>query len=261
VRILLPTEQDVELPPGFDRPGYRPEGDGAVHGRGGARRVVLPSGKAAFYRPYRHGGVFGGLQGDRYLSESVLSAELRAGLRLLEAGVPVAVPIAGRVERRGLWKRLALLTEACEGRTLDQFMREEDPRAVGLALRASGRAVASMQRAGFRHADLHPGNLIVSATAEVRVLDLARGRFGGRYGDENARRSLVRCARFLFKREQAPSAREVMAFLQGYAPDARALRHELFVSLGQQLRKELERRAYGRQALRELDRATAANSR
>lgn len=255
------AEQNVELPPGFELPGYRPEGGGTKHGRGGARRVTLPSGKAAFYRPYRHGGVLGGLQGDRYFSESVLSAELRSGMRLLEANVPVAVPIAGRVERRGLWKRLALLTEACEGRTLDQVIREENPRLVGRALRAAGQAVASMQRAGFRHADLHPGNLIVSAAAEVRILDLAQGSFGGSYGDENARRSLVRCARFLFKREQAPSTREVLAFLQGYAPDARALRHELFVRLGEQLRRELERRAYGRQALRELDRATGAKSR
>ena len=244
VRVFVERGRDPELPDGFEQPGFEPDGEAVRNGRGGARRVVLPGGGAAFYRPYRHGGVLGRLQGEHYLGSAVLERELESGLRLEARGLAVAHPIAGRAEKVGASLRLALLTSECPGRTLFEVLAEgDDPVSLAAAERA-GTRVAQMQRLGFRHADLHPGNMIVGPDGDVSILDLARGQFGGSYGDRAAHASLVRCARFLFKRECPPTLRQVLAFLRGYRPAPVLDRLLLLEQLGRELAAALRRRAW-----------------
>ncbi|MCB9882853.1 MAG: hypothetical protein H6832_07220 [Planctomycetes bacterium] len=232
-----------DAPDGFAEPGWEPDGDASRHGRGGARRIQWGAG-GAFFRPLRHGGLLGSLLRDRYVSVGRLRREIDAAIRLRAMGVCVPRPIVGRAERCGTFWKLGLVAEYLEGLPLDAALDVAPYHARRRYLVAAGRAVGRLHVAGFRHTDLHPGNLLVvdkgsgherGAAVTVAVLDLTNGCFGLRPGSPAAIASLVRCARWWQKhRDAVPSSRDVLAFLRGYvdvveAPrDARAWRHRLY---------------------------------
>jgi tRNA A-37 threonylcarbamoyl transferase component Bud32 len=231
VRLLVPGGGEIALPHGFAGPGYAASGEAPRLGRGGARVLRWPDGSRCYYREFRHGGWLGRLLGGAYGSDRPLRREIEDSLALLARGVDVARPVVGRVEGRWLL-RLALVTEAVEGQTLADLLAERQAGGTVLrALRRVGELCARLHAAGFRHKDLHPGNVIVRPDGAAVVLDLAGGSWGGKHGDGAAQRSLVRMARYVEKHLGAPPpAQVILALLQGYERD-RAMRHAAFRDL------------------------------
>ncbi|PIE24076.1 MAG: hypothetical protein CSA62_04525 [Planctomycetota bacterium] len=257
VKVFVPEAQAPSLPVGFDAPGFRPQGEAATAGRGGSVRLCLADGRGAFYRPYRHGGVLGRLLGAYYRGSGVLEEEMQAGLRLAAGGLRVAPVLAGRAEALALGYRLALLTGECSGPTLLQWLRRAEPSELEPTLRRAGERIAQMQALGFRHADLHPDNLIVMEDGDIAVLDLAGGRFGGSYADVAGRASLVRAGRYLVKRGVPLPIRGVLAFLRGYAQHGGLAVRQLLLELSADLFAALRRRRYGDRETIEALRAMA----
>lgn len=252
VRIVFPRGGESAPPSDFRQVGFRPPGAAAALGRGGAIAIEWPDGRRCFYREFRHGGWFGRLLAHRYLTATPLEREIEDSQRLARAGVDVARPVAGRIER-GVFLRLALVTERIEGRALVDELRSTaipGPLSHRLAiLRNVGRLCARMHAAGFRHKDLHPGNLVVRPDGSVALLDLQGGRWGGQRGDRSARSSLVRMARYLEKHDgAAPSPRVILALLQGYEPE-RTSRHGIFRRLARLYARKVRRHRvlWGRQ--------------
>jgi len=219
-------------PEAWTLPGFRPAGEAARGGRGGARRIELPTGERLWWREYRRGGWSARLRSRAFRSDRRLRGELRALRLLAEGGVPVPPPFLGRVERVSGGLHLVLVTRDLGGRSLlEAVLEAANPRAALALCREAGRTVRRMQDLGFRHPDLHPGNLQVGEDGRVHVLDLAGGSFASPGEGVPDPAALVRCARFLRKhRGRDPSPRELCAFLQGFEPEAsrrRALLPEL----------------------------------
>lgn len=99
--------------------------------------------------------------------------EWRALLALSEAGAPVPRPV-GLAELPGGDR--AVVTRWVSGTSFVEALSAE-PGARRALLVALGAAVAAVHARGFRHGDLHVGNVIVGAAGPI-LLDLQRARRG-----------------------------------------------------------------------------------
>jgi hypothetical protein len=190
----------VRLPPGYvdhDRGDYRviatrleldemvalltgPERDRphdvSVAGRGAARRVVLPGGKAVFVRKYVRGGAARWLVRDvfvlrpeRPLRELVVTEAARA------AGCPVPHVLAIAMEEAANGNRGWIVTEALEGaRSLIDVYVERGEAARAALLREVGAAMRRLHAAGVYHVDLTGHNVLVGPGDRVAFVDFDR---------------------------------------------------------------------------------------
>src|SRR5438552_2436464 len=67
-------------------------------------------------------------------------------------------------------RKLHLLIEYVNGRTLDTFPRLSMPRLVQIFVQVAG-GLVHMHRRGVFHADLKPNNILLSRTGEVKIID------------------------------------------------------------------------------------------
>jgi 3-deoxy-D-manno-octulosonic acid kinase len=191
----------VRLPPGYvdyDRGSYRviatrleldemvalltskernrPSEDPGTGGRGWARRVVLPGGKAVFVRKYVRGGAARRLAHDvfvlrpeRPLRELVVTEAARA------AGCPVPHVLAIRIEEAAFGYRGWIVTEALDGMRplIDAYVERGEPARAAL-LRDVGAAMRRLHAAGVYHVDLSGHNVLVGPDGDVVFVDFDR---------------------------------------------------------------------------------------
>jgi tRNA A-37 threonylcarbamoyl transferase component Bud32 len=170
-------------------------------GRGGARRVVLPGGKAVYLRKYLRGGLprhfvkdLFLLRPPRPLRELVVTEAARA------AGCPVPTVLAVCIEDAGPCYRGWIVTEAIDGaRPLIDVYLEADAAEQGRLLAEAGRAIRSLHDAGVYHVDLTGHNVLVVGEGEIRIVDFDRALVGRPNLERRARRGLDRFWRSLRK--------------------------------------------------------------
>lgn len=167
-------------------------------GRGAAWFVEAPFGDSVL-RLYRRGGLAARMSTADYLwlgEAHVRSiAEYRLTQEARRRGIPVPLPIAAYVLRRGMRYRAAILVERLHGvRTLASLA--QSARAPWVQ---AGRLVARMHRAGLDHADLNADNLLFDGNGAGWVIDLDRGLFRT-IGSGWRERNLQRLHRSLLKR-------------------------------------------------------------
>jgi len=206
--------------------------------RGEVRFLSAPDGTRLAWRRYRHGGLFGWLLGERYLSVGRAARELALYRQARARGVPTLEPWAVRAVRRGLFWRLDLVTgaepDAKDLGTLYDAGLAGAPRALRAAAMAqAGRAVGALFRAGIQHPDLNITNLLACGLGEapwsgeppadlrVLVIDFDRAAAVPGKGPvlaDAAARMLARLGRSVQKRvflgRPAPSARDQLRFLR-----------------------------------------------
>jgi len=191
----------VQLPPGYidyDRGDFRviaprweldemvallmgPERDrpaeSSVHGgRGWARRVVLPGGKAVFLRKYLRGGLprlvvrdIFVLRPERPVRELVVTEAARA------AGCPVPHVLAVAVEEAVIGYRGWIVTEAIEGvRPLIDVYAERAESARVMLMNKVGAAIRTLHAAGIYHVDLTGYNVLVDGSDRIMFVDFDR---------------------------------------------------------------------------------------
>src|SRR5262249_26431515 len=133
----------------------------------------------------------------------------------------------------GPWHAYLLVTEAIpDGVNLQAALARRLPaRERRALLEAAGAAVRGVHDAGFFHADLHPANLVIEATAEgprAHIVDLDRGEFPARLSEAQRRSNLRRLLRSWEKWRpdgRSPDARDAVAFLRAYCRgDGQAMR-------------------------------------
>ena len=205
-------------------------------GRGGVGTLEV-RGRPLVVRPFRRGGWFAGLLGDRYLSPRRARDELYALYELQQRGIPVVTPVAAVGRRSWLCWRLRLCTEQlADARTVPQFLAARP----GLRRRAAAAVAATVRaafEAGLRHPDLHLDNVLCTGQGgEVSafLVDLDRARLEPGL-DERAREAmLARMLRYCVKHRErlpaVPSRAESMRFLVGLGVD-RAGRRRLWRAL------------------------------
>ena len=124
-------------------------------GRGAARAVTLDHQAHGVWRINRHGGLLGGLQGDRYASPDRLQREVELAESLREEGVRTPrVLLALAVKHGKKWRQHLVTEEVQKAQTV--FDARENP----AALQAAGVLLDQVFQLGLWATDLHPGNLL-----------------------------------------------------------------------------------------------------
>ena len=163
----------------------RQPGARVLQGRGTAYAVSLPqSTSRVVVRHNRHGGLFGGITGDRFLAPTRAPYELDVALALAKHGVPtpdvvafVLYPPGGLLQRSDVATR-----EITGGRDLADIVTRDGGPERAAAFAATAALIAAMARSGARHADLNAKNVLVTYETAY-VLDLDRVTLGVSPGD------------------------------------------------------------------------------
>ncbi len=146
-------------------------------GRGGVWFVETPAG-ASVLRHYRRGGLAARVSSDRYFwtgaGRTRAFREFRLLDQLVEAGLPVPAPIAGRYVRSGMYYSADLIVGRIPAvDTLAERLAQGALDAV-LAERI-GTTIARFHAAGACHADLNAHNILLDARGAVSLIDFDRG--------------------------------------------------------------------------------------
>lgn len=165
-------------------------------GRGGLYRFAYPGGGGVL-RHYRRGGLVRWFIADRYLLDNRPRRELEVLRALTARGFPVPAPLGVCWERRGPWYRGAIATAEVNGVNLLTALRAPEAGTEAL-LRDCGARIREMHDLGVWHADLHPGNVLVTE-AGPWLLDFDNARLMARVSDAARRRNLLRFLRGMRK--------------------------------------------------------------
>jgi tRNA A-37 threonylcarbamoyl transferase component Bud32 len=152
-----------------------------MQGRGAAYAVPLPQRhEQVVVRHNRHGGVFGRLRGDRFLSPTRAPHELSVSLKLRKLGVqtPEIVayalyPPGGLLQRSDVCSR-----EIPNSRDLAEVLLHDSASERAAALAATAALVAALAHASARHHDLNAKNVLLNYESAY-VLDVDRIQIGG----------------------------------------------------------------------------------
>jgi hypothetical protein len=131
------------------------------HGRGQTRRVLLGDGVPGVWRVNRHGGLLGGVQGDRYRTPARLAAEVQLSEDLRARGIATPKVLLALAVKSGLSWRQHLLTEEIVGATT-----VFDARVDAAALAAADELLNRLCDVGLWATDLHPANMLWQAAQD-----------------------------------------------------------------------------------------------
>lgn len=125
-------------------------------GRGSARRVLLGNpARHGVWRINRHGGLLGGVQGDRYRTPTRLQAELELSEALRSRGIATPRVLLALAVKHGLsWRQHLVTEEIADASTV--FDARDQP----AALAAADQLLEQLCEAGLWATDLHPGNML-----------------------------------------------------------------------------------------------------
>jgi len=179
-----------------------------MQGRGATYAVPLPhSAERIVVRHNRHGGLFGSLTGDLFLSPTRAPRELEVSLELRRLGVPTPEVVAyalyppgGVLQRSDVCSR-----EIAGSRDLAQILSRDGGTERAAAFAATAELVASLARAGARHHDLNAKNILLTYESAY-VLDVDRVTLGGK-PDTVLAGNLARLGRSLRKWRDRSGAR------------------------------------------------------
>jgi hypothetical protein len=193
--------------------GFGPDGgeslpDSGLSGRA-ALGLIRAEGESWIVRRFHHGGLFAFLGERLFLRPARPFHELAHAAVLRASGFPTPRIVAARAVRgRPFGWRLALVSARIEqardgADVLDGARGGRLPPSERKALlRTAGELVGRLHAAGFRHADLHPKNLLFGPdSGSAWVVDLDRGRARGELGRAARRASLWRLDRGVRKYE------------------------------------------------------------
>jgi 3-deoxy-D-manno-octulosonic acid kinase len=145
-------------------------------GRGSVSFVDAPFG-ASVLRHYRRGGLIARAVNDVYFwtgeNRTRAFVEFRLLAALLDANLPVPVPVAARYERNGLVYRADLITRRIDNAITFAECLQSDKADNDIAHRI-GDTLARFHAAGACHADLNAHNILITAD-EIWLVDFDRG--------------------------------------------------------------------------------------
>ena len=188
-------------------------------GRGGIR-VFATAGLRFVCRQYLHGGFIRGLTGALFVTGRRAEAEMEAMRHLERYGFPVVRPAGIMVEKRGIIRRLYLLT-VFEEETVDliQYLDDSTRKNRYRAIKRLAHLVWDLQRFGIYHPDFHLRNILVRKDGSLRALDFDKARLTTiTIGD--MKRMFWRLARYAAKMERqgysAITEAEMVLFLRTF---------------------------------------------
>jgi 3-deoxy-D-manno-octulosonic acid kinase len=174
-----------------------------MRGRGVIYSVVLPAvpPTTVVVRRNRHGGLFGSLTGEYFLSPTRAPLELETSLRLASAGIPTPEVIAYAIYPvAGAFARSDVMTRRLPvGADFPAAWQNAEKADRDVLLSAVSQLLRALAVAGAWHADLNLKNIYIAGNGSnvaAYLLDVDRVTFPGSYdvADRNLKR-IVRSAR------------------------------------------------------------------
>ncbi len=124
-------------------------------------------------RHYYRGGLIAKLINDQYLYSSIKNTRVYKEIALLEKmlalGLPVPKPIAGKIQRKGLFYSADLLMEKLDARDLVALLKESklnEPLWKNI-----GETIAEFHNQGVYHSDLNAHNILIDDNDKVWLID------------------------------------------------------------------------------------------
>jgi tRNA A-37 threonylcarbamoyl transferase component Bud32 len=201
-------------------------------GRGPVSRFAL-RGIPVIGKRSRHGGA-AGILGGMFIGRRRGLDQIQAAERLRRAGVATPAILAVGVKAAGpLVLSQVIVAEEVVGALSLLASARNGTRAQRELLRAAGEAVRRMHDAGFRHADLNVGNILMVEATEgprIHVVDLEKGVFRERLHVAERAGNIARLLRSYLKwldDHEPLSARQELRFLRAYCRADRALLRDL----------------------------------
>jgi tRNA A-37 threonylcarbamoyl transferase component Bud32 len=154
-----------------------------LQGRDTAYAVPLPQCvERVVIRHNRHGGLFGALTRDFFLSPTRAPHELDASIRLASLGIPTPAIVAYALyPPGGLLQRSDIVSREIPGsRDLAYVLVHESSGERTTALASTAELLGMMARAGARHHDLNAKNVLLT-NETAYVLDVDRVTFGANH--------------------------------------------------------------------------------
>lgn len=168
--------------------------------------VPLTEEKRIVIRRYLHGGLFGALTRDLYLSGSRSFRELVLTVQMRASGIPTIEPI-GAIHRAlpPFHQGYLLSLEIPEAKNLIQYFQEikslpsrERLLQKRRTIRSAGQLVRRFHRAGFFHGDLQLKNILVSGE-ELFLIDFDHSYQRDRLTVDEKKKNLLRLNRSVEK--------------------------------------------------------------
>ncbi len=151
-----------------DRPTKMP----ALEGRVAVRRTHCSDLGPVVIKEYRRGGILGKLLGNTHLRFGLGRGAREINFLGMVGASGVAVPsVVGFVETRGfIYKAWAVMSEVPGAVSLAEAAKK-DSEHVDRFLDQAAVEIIKLIKARVFHIDLHPGNVLVSSTGDVYLID------------------------------------------------------------------------------------------
>lgn len=234
--------------------------DARSGGVGRARHVSLagPAGERLFVREYRHGGLLGGLFGQRFLGAARPRREISISERARAGGVS-SPEVVACVGVRGLlfhrWRMLQVELLDCDDLVVVFLAAGATPdvtqaRRLRDIVRSVARQVRLLHDLGVFHADLHVKNIMVrrDGCGEPILVDLDKSTHHGRLGWNRRFANLIRLDRSVEKlnlKGAGISRAMRLRFLRAYLRSRDELDSSLMRRLLDDRRRALRRHGFG----------------
>ena len=160
--------------------GAPEDSERVLGGRRSVTHATIEGVGSIVVKHYTRGGIFGRLVRERYIRcGRVRSAVEYSALHAVRAcGVRAPKPIAYAFEQ-GLVYRAWLITEEIPGAvSLAELALRDDPRTAELTQEAM-RQIQILVGKGWRHIDLHAGNVLVDTHGAVWIIDFDKASLSG----------------------------------------------------------------------------------
>lgn len=156
--------------------------DAALEGRGSVSMIELEGIGAVVVKHYRRGGMLANLISKTYLKLGKPRSQLEYEQMQIvgRLGICTPEPIA-YAYKGGLFYRAWLVTREVEQALSMAQLSRIAPERVAAAMHVLGRQIDLLVTHRIRHADFHPGNVLVDYSNKVYIIDFDKACFyGGR---------------------------------------------------------------------------------
>lgn len=232
----------------LDATGFSLDSDGnALRSELGGRNALalLRSGADEFLlRRFTHGGLLRWLTGRRFADPERPFVEARLSEQLRAAGIRTPQVVAARALRSGAgaWRLDLLTRRVADAPDLAAALERPASRSQrARVLAAFGAWLARLHATGFLHVDLHPKNVLVSASdasePEFWLLDLDRSVLRTQLDARERTANLARLVRYAWRRRARLGLRlhDLARGLAAYEPQ-RERRRELWRAVAARVR-------------------------
>ncbi len=167
-----------------------------------------------FIKHYSHGGLLRALTGGRFIAYGVPRARVEFEMleKVRELGVNAPQPYAFVKKGSFVYGTWLVMEELADTRNLVDLQRE-DPDGLQRVMTALGEQMVILIRNRIFHIDLHPGNVLVTASGRVHIVDFDKAHTFK--GPASALRDLYlrRWRRAVIKHGLSPVLSEIMSLM------------------------------------------------